>query len=162
MKVTETVKALAEPVIEGLQAGIELIEVEYVKEGADWYLRLYIDKAGGVTLDDCQLVSEALNDLLDEADPIKGKYIFEVSSPGIDRPLKTDRDFVRYQGEEIEIHLYAPVENNKIFTGTLIGRENGEILLNQNGTERRFAEKDVSLVKRTIHWNETNGGRNKE
>lgn len=162
MKVTETVKALAEPVIEGLQAGIELIEVEYIKEGADWYLRLYIDKAGGVTLDDCQLVSEALNDLLDEADPIKGKYIFEVSSPGIDRPLKTDRDFVRYQGEEIEIHLYAPVENHKIFTGTLIGRENGEILLNQNGTERRFAEKDVSLVKRTIHWNETNGGRNKE
>lgn len=162
MKVTETVRQLAEPVIEGLQAGIELIEVEYVKEGADWYLRLYIDKTGGVTLDDCQLVSEALNDLLDEADPVKGKYIFEVSSPGIDRPLKTDRDFARYQGEDIEIHLYAPVENSKIFTGTLIGRENGEILMDQNGTERRFAEKDVSLVKRTINWNETNGGRNKE
>lgn len=82
MKIADTVRTLVEPVIEGLNAGIELLEVEYVKEGADWYLRIYIDKQGGVTIDDCQLVSEALNDLLDEADSIKGKYIFEVSSPG--------------------------------------------------------------------------------
>ena len=74
MKIADTVRTLAEPVIEGLNAGIELLEVEYVKEGADWYLRIYIDKQGGVTIDDCQLVSEALNDLLDEADSIKGKY----------------------------------------------------------------------------------------
>ena len=73
MKIADTVRTLAEPVIEGLNAGIELLEVEYVKEGADWYLRIYIDKQGGVTIDDCQLVSEALNDLLDEADSIKGK-----------------------------------------------------------------------------------------
>ena len=104
MKIADTVRAIAEPVIEKLNAGIELIEVEYVKEGADWYLRLYIDKEGGVTLDDCQLVSEALNDILDETDPVKGKYIFEVSSPGIDRPLKTDRDFERYRGTDVEVH----------------------------------------------------------
>ena len=91
MKIADTVRSLAEPVIERLNAGIELLEAEYVKEGSDWYLRLYIDKQGGITLDDCQLVSEALNDLLDEADVIKGKYLFEVSSPGLDRPLKTDR-----------------------------------------------------------------------
>lgn len=153
MKIADTVRAIAEPVIETLNAGIELIEVEYVKEGADWYLRLYIDKQGGVTLDDCQLVSEALNDLLDEADPIKGKYIFEVSSPGIDRPLKTDKDFERYRGEDMEIHLYAPVENSKIFTGKLKCRENGEIVILENGAERRFPVKDVSLVKRAIIWN---------
>lgn len=105
MKIADTVRSLAEPVIERLNAGIELLEAEYVKEGSDWYLRLYIDKQGGITLDDCQLVSEALNDLLDEADVIKGKYLFEVSSPGLDRPLKTDRDFERYQGEDVEVHL---------------------------------------------------------
>lgn len=153
MKIAETVRQLAEPVIEQLQMGIELIEVEYVKEGPDWYLRLYIDKQGGVTLDDCQAVSEALNDILDETDPIQGKYIFEVSSPGLDRPLKTDRDYERYQGEDVEVHLYAPVQNCKIFTGKLVGRENGEIIITEGETQKKFPVKEVSLVKRTIIWN---------
>jgi ribosome maturation factor RimP len=158
MKVAEAVREIAEPIIEGLEADIELIEVEYVKEGSDWYLRLYIDKTGGVSLDDCQLVSEALNDILDEKDPVKGKYIFEVSSPGIDRPLKTDRDFIRYKGADVEVHLYAPVENNKIYTGKLVGRENSEIIITEDigkgrNKERRFGVKEVSLVKRTIIWN---------
>ena len=158
MKIADAVKEIAEPIIEGLNAGIELIEVEYVKEGSEWYLRLYIDKVGGVSLDDCQLVSESLNDILDEKDPVKGKYIFEVSSPGIDRPLKTDRDFERYKGVEVELHLYAPVENSKLFTGKLIGRENSEIIIEEDigkgkTKERRFNTKDVSLVKRTIIWN---------
>lgn len=158
MKIADAVKEIAEPIIEGLNAGIELIEVEYVKEGSEWYLRLYIDKVGGVSLDDCQLVSESLNDILDEKDPVKGKYIFEVSSPGIDRPLKTDRDFERYKGVEVELHLYAPVENSKLFIGKLIGRENSEIIIEEDigkgkTKERRFNVKDVSLVKRTIIWN---------
>ena len=158
MKIADAVKEIVEPIIEGLNAGIELIEVEYVKEGSEWYLRLYIDKVGGVSLDDCQLVSESLNDILDEKDPVKGKYIFEVSSPGIDRPLKTDRDFERYKGVEVELHLYAPVENSKLFTGKLIGRENSEIIIEEDigkgkTKERRFNTKDVSLVKRTIIWN---------
>ena len=158
MKIADAVKEIAEPIIEGLNAGIELIEVEYVKEGSEWYLRLYIDKVGGVSLDDCQLVSESLNDILDEKDPVKGKYIFEVSSPGIDRPLKTDRDFERYKGVEVELHLYAPVENSKLFIGKLIGRENSEIIIEEDigkgkTKERHFNVKDVSLVKRTIIWN---------
>ena len=147
MKVAEAVREIAEPIIEGLEADIELIEVEYVKEGSDWYLRLYIDKTGGVSLD-----------ILDEKDPVKGKYIFEVSSPGIDRPLKTDRDFIRYKGADVEVHLYAPVENNKIYTGKLVGRENSEIIITEDigkgrNKERRFGVKEVSLVKRTIIWN---------
>lgn len=153
MKVVDAVRKIAEPIIENLSAGIELIEVEYVKEGPDWYLRIYIDKQGGVTLDDCQLVSEALNDILDEKDPVKGKYIFEVSSPGIDRPLRTDADFRRYKGEDVEVHLYAPVDKCKVFTGKLIGRDSVEIAITVDGTERRFPVKDVSLVKRTIIWN---------
>ena len=158
MKIADAVREIAEPIIERLNAGIELIEVEYIKEGSDWYLRLYIDKVGGVSLDDCQLVSESLNDILDEKDPVKGKYIFEVSSPGIDRPLKTDRDFERYKGVEVELHLYAPVENSKLFIGKLIGRENSEITIEEDigkgiTKERRFNVKDVSLVKRTIIWN---------
>ena len=158
MKIAEAIKEIAEPIIEGLNAGIELIEVEYIKEGSDWYLRLYIDKQGGVSLDDCQLVSEALNDILDEKDIIKSKYIFEVSSPGIDRPLKTDRDFQRYKGEDVEVHLYVPVENSKIFIGKLVSRENSEIIITEDAgkgktTERRFGVKEVSLVKRTIIWN---------
>ena len=99
-----------------------------------------------------------MNDILDEKDPVKGKYIFEVSSPGIDRPLKTDRDFERYKGVEVELHLYAPVENSKLFIGKLIGRENSEIIIEEDigkgkTKERRFNTKDVSLVKRTIIWN---------
>lgn len=158
MKIADAVREIAEPIIEGLNTGIELIEVEYVKEGSEWYLRLYIDKVGGVSLDDCQLVSESLNDILDEKDPVKGKYIFEVSSPGIDRPLKTDRDFERYKGVEVELHLYAPIENSKLFIGKLIGRENSEIIIEEDigkgkTKERHFNVKDVSLVKRTIIWN---------
>ncbi len=152
MKVTDTVREIAEPVIESLNAGIELIDVEYVKEGPDWYLRIFIDKRGGVTLDDCQLVSEALNDILDEKDPVKGKYIFEVSSPGIDRPLKTDADYRRHLGEDVEVHLYAPIDRTKVFTGKLAGRDGGMITITADGEERHFKESDVSLVKRTIIW----------
>jgi len=158
VKIADAVREIAEPIIEGLNAGIELIDVEYVKEGSEWYLRLYIDKVGGVSLDDCQLVSESLNDILDEKDLVKGKYIFEVSSPGIDRPLKTDRDFERYKGVEVELHLYAPIENSKLFIGKLIGRENSEIIIEEDlgkgkTKQRNFNVKDVSLVKRTIIWN---------
>lgn len=158
MKIADAIKEITEPIITGLNANIELIEVEYVKEGSDWYLRLYIDKQGGVSLDDCQLVSEALNDILDEKDIIKGKYIFEVSSPGIDRPLKTDRDFERYKGVDVEVHLYAPIDNSKIFVGKLVGRDDSCIIITEDigkgkTKERSFGLKEVSLVKRTIIWN---------
>ena len=101
----------------------ELVDVEYIKEGRDWYLRIFVDKAGGVDLDDCQAVSEKLGARLDEADIIGGAYILEVSSPGIDRILKKDKDFVREAGKVVDVTLYAPLDGRKFFVGELVGRD---------------------------------------
>ena len=114
-KVVQKVEALVTPIIESL--GIELIETEYVKEGPNWYLRLYIDKKGGVSIDDCQAVNDAVTGIIDEADPIAGAYIFEVSSPGLDRPLKSEKDFIRYEGEFVEVKLYAQKAGCDSFEG---------------------------------------------
>lgn len=100
----------------------ELVDVEYVKE-RDWYLRVFVDKAGGIDLDDCQAISERLSDKLDSSDIIGGAYILEVSSPGIDRILKKDRDFVREAGKLVDVTLYAPLDGKKIFVGELISRD---------------------------------------
>ncbi|MBE7065976.1 MAG: ribosome maturation factor RimP [Ruminococcaceae bacterium] len=151
MSVTKDVAALAQPVIEGLN--MDLIDTEYIKEGSKWVLRLYIDKDGGVGLDDCQLVSEALNDLLDGADIIKTPYTFEVSSPGLDRPLKTDKDFQRYKGDMVEVHLYAPINGSKLYTGTLHDRKDGMITIVCEEKEITFAEKDIAKINRAIIWN---------
>lgn len=100
----------------------ELVDVEYVKE-REWYLRVFVDKAGGIDLDDCQAISERLSERLDEADIIGGAYILEVSSPGIDRILKKDKDFVREAGKVVDVTLYAPLDGKKSFTGELEGRD---------------------------------------
>ena len=151
MRIAQTVREITEPLIE--QLGMELIDVEYVKEGTKWFLRLYIDKPGGISLDDCQLVSEQVGEAIDRADPIQGAYIFEVSSPGLDRPLKTDRDFIRYQGEYTEVGLYAPRDGRKQFFGNLVGRQDGRIIIEtEDGVRSEFEEKDVSVVKRAIKW----------
>jgi ribosome maturation factor RimP len=97
----------------------ELVDVEFVKEAGHWYLRYYIDKEGGITIDDCQLVSEDISRQLDITDPIPYSYILEVSSPGIERPLKNDRDFSKAVGSMVEIKTYEPFENKKIFSGIL-------------------------------------------
>ena len=99
MSVVQKVSDIARPIVEGL--GIELIDAEYVKEGSKWILRLYIDKKGGVGLDDCEAVSRAVEPAIDAEDPIREPYVFEVSSPGLERPLKTDRDFDRYEGRNL-------------------------------------------------------------
>ena len=108
----------------------ELVDVEYVKE-RDWYLRVFVDKAGGIDLDDCQKLSEQLSARLDTADIIDGAYILEVSSPGIDRILKKDRDFVREVGKIVDVTLYAPIDGKKFFTGELIGRDENFLLLKE-------------------------------
>lgn len=114
--------------VEGLMAEIfqdtpyELVDVEYVKE-RDWYLRVFVDKAGGIDLDDCQNISEQLSAKLDATDIISGAYILEVSSPGIDRILKKDKDFVREAGKVVDVTLYAPLDGKKIFVGELEGRD---------------------------------------
>lgn len=111
---------LMEPILK--DTDITLVDVEYVRE-KDWYLRIFIDKPDGVEIDDCQLVSEKLTAVLDEKDPIQDKYFLEVSSPGIDRPLKKDKDFVDAYGSKIDISFYAPWENMKLLVAVLVGHD---------------------------------------
>ena len=111
---------LIQPIVDNFN--FELVDVEYVRE-KDWYLRIFIDKQGGVEIDDCQLVSEKLTTILDEKDPIKDKYFLEVSSPGIDRPLKKDKDFEAAYGTKVDIMFYAPWENMKTLVGVLVSHD---------------------------------------
>ena len=144
-KVTETVAALALPVVEG--AGCTLWDVEYVKEAGTWFLRVYIDKEGGVSIDDCEAVSRPLSDLLDEADPIEGSYTFEVSSAGADRPLKKPEHFARFQGEEVEVKLYRPREGRKELVGTLKDYRDGDVVLESGGAETVLTRQEIALVR---------------
>ena len=122
--IEEAVEALLEPILDA--DGIELVDVEYVKE-RDWYLRVFIDKAGGIEIDDCQEVSEQLEEVLDAKNIIADSYILEVSSPGLDRVLKTERDFTREQGKMVEVSLYAPMNGEKVLTGKLTGKDESGI-----------------------------------
>ena len=144
-KVTDAVAALALPVVEG--AGCTLWDVEYVKEAGTWYLRVYIDKEGGVSIDDCEAVSRPLSDLLDEADPIEGSYTFEVSSAGADRPLKKPEHFAQFLGAEVEVRLYLPREGCKEFVGTLKGYADGDVTLDTGGRETIFTKQEIALVR---------------
>jgi ribosome maturation factor RimP len=117
-KVTEVVEELAGPIIQEL--GLELVEIEYVKEGKNWFLRVYIDKDSGVDIEDCGLVSERLSEKLDSLDPIPHNYFLEVSSPGAERPLKKDKDFEKAIGKNVFIKTYEPIDGEKTFEGTLL------------------------------------------
>ena len=128
--------------------GFELVDVEYVKEGGSWYLRAYIDKPGGIAVDDCEVISRALSDLLDEHDFIEDSYILEVSSPGLGRPLKKEKDFVRSQGELVEVRTYRAIQHQKEFTGILNAWDKGTVtLLMEDGTEMKFAREDIALIR---------------
>lgn len=116
-KVTEIIEEMATPIVEEEQ--LELVDVEYKKEGANWFLRVFIDKAGGVDIDDCGRVSEKLSELLDEVDPIPNAYFLEVSSPGAERPLKKPADYERSIGKNVYITTYEPVDGQKVFEGKL-------------------------------------------
>ncbi|MGC7870539.1 ribosome maturation factor RimP [Desulfosporosinus sp. FKB] len=111
------------------EKGLELVDVEYIKEGAHWYLRLFIDKEGGVDMDDCAEMSHAVSDMLDEKNPIPQAYMLEVSSPGLERPLKKDGDFIRFQGRLVTVHTTSLVQGYNEFTGNLVGLIDGEIVL---------------------------------
>ena len=119
-KVETQVEDLMTEILAGTE--YELVDVEYVKE-RDWYLRIFVDKAGGIDLDDCQAISEKLSAQLDASDIISGAYILEVSSPGIDRILKKDKDFIREAGKVVDVTLYAPLDGKKLFVGELEGRD---------------------------------------
>lgn len=116
-KVTETVEKIAWPIVQ--QLGLEIVDVEYVKEGKNWYLRLYIDKENGVDIEECGMVSEKLSEKLDEIDPIPHNYYLEVSSPGSERPLKKQADFEKAIGKNVHIKTYEPIDGEKIFEGIL-------------------------------------------
>ena len=144
-KVTDAVAALALPVVE--RAGCTLWDVEYIKEAGSWFLRVYIDKEGGVSIDDCETVSRPLSDLLDEADPIEGSYTFEVSSAGADRALKKPEHFARFLGKEVEVKLYRPKEGRKDFVGVLAGYQNGDVTLDTGGETVLFTKQEIALVR---------------
>jgi ribosome maturation factor RimP len=140
-KVTDVVAGLAQPFVE--EAGCTLWDVEYVKEAGEWFLRVYIDKEGGVCIDDCEAVSRPLSDALDEADPIAGSYTFEVSSAGLDRPLKKPEHFERSMGRQVDVKFYRPVDGRKERTGVLENYENGDVTV--DGV--RYSKQDIAQVR---------------
>ena len=149
-KNTETkVLAIVEPIL--AEKALELADLEFVKEGPNWYLRIYIDKEGGVTIEDCESVSRILEKKLDEKDPIEQAYILEVSSPGIDRPLKKPEHFQKYMGEIIDIKLYKPLEGKKEYQGELKQFENGIItIIDENDKEIHFVQKETASVRLAV------------
>ncbi|MTK09771.1 MAG: ribosome maturation factor RimP [Hungatella sp.] len=126
----------------------ELVDVEYVKEAGNWYLRAYIDKDGGITVDDCEIISRRLGEWLDEKDFIADSYILEVSSPGLGRPLKKDKDFNRSIGEDVDIKLYKPLNKQKDFTGTLISYDKDTVTIAQeDGAELTLNRPEIALIR---------------
>mgnify|MGYP004477905393 CR=1 FL=1 len=152
MKITDTVTALAKPVVESL--GCSLWDVEYVREGSDYILRVSIDKEGGVDILDCENISRTLSDLLDEADPIEGSYTLEVGSAGAERVLKRPADFQRYLNSPVLVKLYKPVDGRKEFPGTLTAynEADGSLTVDLNGTAYTFGKKDVALCRLRVEF----------
>lgn len=149
-KITELVADMARPVAE--DAGCELWDVEYVREAGSWYLRLYIDKEGGVDILDCEKISREVSDLLDEADPIEGSYTFEVSSAGAERALKRPGDFARFMGSPVAVKLYRARDGRKEFAGVLAGYEDGNITVTVGDTAITFAKEEVALCRLRIEF----------
>ena len=147
-KITDTVLALAQPVVEA--EGCEIWDVEYVKEAGAWYLRVYIDKAGGVSIDACAAGSRARDPVLDEADPIPTSYIFAVSSAGVERELTRPRDFEKFLGSQVEVRHYQPVEGAKAHTGTLRGYADGAVTIEINGAEKTYQKAQVAQVRLSV------------
>ena len=137
-------------------ADYELSRTEFVKEGQDWYLRVYVDKREGedygiMGTDDCEAISRYLSGKLDEADPIKQNYYLEVSSPGMDRPLISDKDFARFMGSEVEIKLYKPLDGSKFYTGKLTGYENGAVTIKDaKGKEITLQKSDAAKINLAV------------
>ena len=149
-KVTEIVAELAAPV--AAEFGCELWDTEYVREAGQWFLRLYLDKAGGVDILDCENVSREVSDLLDEVDPIEGSYVFEVSSAGAERQLKRPSDFERFIGSPVLVKTYQNRDGRKEFPGVLKGYEDGDILLQMGTQELRFNKSEVAMVRLRIEF----------
>ena len=144
-QIEEAVAVIAEEFLQG--TGLELVDVEYVKEH-DWYLRIFIDKEGGIEIDDCQQLSEKVEEVLDKKDIIKDSYILEVSSRGLDRVLKKDKDFVREKGKKVDVTLYAPLDGEKLIVGVLEGKSDSELILE----DRSIALDKIAQVRLHIDF----------
>lgn len=144
-KVTDIVRELALPIVE--ENGCTLWDVEYVREAGQWYLRVYIDKEGGVNILDCEAISRPLSDALDEADPIDTSYIFEVTSAGAERPLKRPSDFEQFMGSPIVLKTYKPRDGRKEFSGDLTAYDNGAVEMKVGGQVLRFEKEEIALVR---------------
>ena len=151
-KITELTAELAAPAI--AEQGCTLWDVEYVKEAGEWFLRVYIDKEGGVSIDDCEAVSRPLSDALDEADPIEGSYTLEVGSAGAERALKRPGDFQRYLGSPVLVKLYRNQDGRKEFPGVLTGYDEatGDVTITVGKQEMTFAKKDIALVRLRVEF----------
>lgn len=134
------------PILEKNQ--FELVDVEYVKEGGIWYLRAYIDKEGGITVNDCELVAREMNEILDREDYIEDSYIFEVSSPGLGRPLKKEKDYARSMGKELEIRTYRAIDKKKEFYGILTDYDEKKVTIQtEEGEILTFAKTEIALIR---------------
>lgn len=150
MKVTELVASFAEPIVK--QHGCELWDVEYVREGSEYFLRLYLDKEGGVDINDCEAISRAVDPILDEKDPIQGSYHFEVCSAGLERALKRPSDFERFMDSTVTVKLYRPRNGLKEIPGILRGYDNGRVTLEAGKETITFEKSEVALVRLRVEF----------
>lgn len=139
------------PVLE--EYNFELIDVEYVKEGSGWYLRAYIDKEGGITVNDCEAVARRMNPVLDELDYIEGSYTFEVSSPGLGRQLKKEKDYIRNLGKDVEIRTYRPIRHTKEFKGALKAYDNKTVsIVTEEEETLTFEKNEIALIRQALDF----------
>lgn len=150
MKITQQVWEFAEPIVTA--QGCSIWDVEYVREGADWFLRIYIDKESGVDIQDCEAISRALDPILDEKDPIPTSYTFEVCSAGLERTLKRPSDFAAYMGEKVLVKLYQPKNGSKEFAGLLTGYNDGDVTVAVGEQTMTFPKAEVALVRLRVEF----------
>ena len=144
-------EALILPIIN--KNNYELVDVEFVREGSNWFLRAYVDKEGGFSVNDCEKVSREFSDLLDKEDFIEESYILEISSPGLGRPLKKDKDFERSIGEEVEVKLYKAFEEQKEFSGILEAYDTQTVTIGfEDNTKKTFERKNIALIRLAIDF----------
>ena len=144
-------EALILPILEKMN--FELVDIEYVKEGSTWYLRAYIDKDGGITVNDCEAVAREMNDILDAEDFIPDSYVFEVSSPGLGRPLKKEKDYIRNMGKEVEIRTYRAINKSKEFYGILKEYDNDSVTIETEEQELLvFPKNEIALIRQAVHF----------
>ncbi len=150
-KLTDKIAQIARPVVE--DEGCSLWDVEYVREAGTWYLRIFIDREDGVSIEDCERISRRLDPILDEEDPIPDSYVFEVGSAGADRELKRPGDFKQFMGSAVEVRLYRPVDGSKRFTGTLANYQDGAVSITQGERTLRFEKDQIAQVRLYVEIN---------